>query len=111
MARSAWSERGYISSRVCQEEDDPNAFFYEEEWSTAADLERQIRSSRYTSLLSFMEAAKAPPRIEFRFISEVRGLEYVEEIRLAPTVLSEPKEMASEAGTAPVQSNRNRGLS
>ena len=109
MARSARSERGFLSSRVCHKEDDANVFFYEEEWSTAADVEKQICSSRYTELLALMEAAKAQPRIEFRFISEVRGLEYIEDIRLAPNMMRSPTQMTGEAATAPVQSERERG--
>ena len=84
--------------------------FYEEEWVTDADLEKQICSSRYTSLLALMEAAKAPPRIEFRFISGVRGLDYIEDIRLTPARLNAAKDTAGEAATGTFQSKRNPSL-
>jgi quinol monooxygenase YgiN len=84
LARSAHSERGFISSRVCQEETNSSELFYEEEWSTRQDLERQIRSPRYSQLLALMEISKTQPKIEFRLVSEVRGLEYIEALRLGP---------------------------
>jgi quinol monooxygenase YgiN len=82
LARSARSERGFISSRVCQEEANSNEFFYEEEWTSREELERQIRSPRYSRLLALMETSKTQPRLEFRLVAEVRGLEYVETLRL-----------------------------
>lgn len=55
---------------------------YVEEWASPADLEREICSARFTLLLSVMEAAPKAPSLEFRFISQTRGLDYVKEIRL-----------------------------
>jgi hypothetical protein len=52
-----------------------------EEWATVADLEREIRSPRFIRLLSAMEDAPNPPSLEFRFIPQTRGLDYIEEVR------------------------------
>jgi hypothetical protein len=60
---------------------DPRCFCYVEEWATPTDLEREIRSARFTRLLSVMEDAPKPPNLEFRFISKTRGLDYIEEVR------------------------------
>ena len=73
---------GFISCRLCQEADDANAIFYVEEWYTPEDLDRQIRSSHYTRLLSIMEAAAEPPELRLSWVTDVRGLEYLEAVRL-----------------------------
>jgi quinol monooxygenase YgiN len=54
---------------------------YVEEWATEIDLERRVRSDRFTWLLAVMEAAEKPPEIRFDFCESSRGLDYVEEIR------------------------------
>jgi hypothetical protein len=40
-------------------------------------LERELRTDRVTQLLALVETAAQPPLVEFRVISETRGLEYV----------------------------------
>ncbi len=62
---------------------DPRCLCYMEEWAAPIDLGREIRSARFTRLLSIMEGAAERPKLEFRFISQTRGLDYVEEARLA----------------------------
>jgi hypothetical protein len=59
---------------------------YTEEWSSEADLRRELQSDRFTSLAGLMEAATEPPFVEFVLPHGTRGLEYVEEVRseLAP---------------------------
>jgi quinol monooxygenase YgiN len=54
---------------------------YEEEWATEADIQRRIRSDRFTSLLSVVESAQEPPRVQFDFVTTTRGLDYVAEVR------------------------------
>ena len=54
---------------------------YGEGWATEADARRRIRSADFTSILSVMECASEPPRIEFDFVSLTRGLDFVEEVR------------------------------
>jgi quinol monooxygenase YgiN len=62
-----------------------NSFFYVEEWATQKDLEREMQSDRFTRLLSIMESSPAPPMLEFRFVSQIRGLDYIAEVRSART--------------------------
>ncbi len=73
---------GFISSRVYLDADHPDALCYVEEWQTAEDLDRQIRSSHYTRLLALMEEAAEVPALRLNWVSEVRGLEYLEAVRL-----------------------------
>jgi quinol monooxygenase YgiN len=63
---------------------DPDATVrYIEEWSTEADMRRRVLSDRFTSLLSVFESAHEPPRLQFYFVEQTRGLDYVAEVREA----------------------------
>jgi quinol monooxygenase YgiN len=54
---------------------------YGEGWVTEADARRRIQSDDFTSILSVMECASEPPRVQFDFVSLTRGLDFVEEVR------------------------------
>jgi len=54
---------------------------YVEEWAGEADLRRHVRSDRFTSLLGILETSAEPPRVQFHFVQETRGLEYAAELR------------------------------
>jgi quinol monooxygenase YgiN len=61
---------------------DPDSIVhYTEEWTTEASMRERVRSDRFTSLLSVLEQAHEPPRVQFDFVTSTRGLDYVEEIR------------------------------
>lgn len=60
----------------------PRSLCYVEEWAAPADLEHEIRAPRFTRLLSVMEGAPVRPSLEFRFISQTRGLDYIEAVRV-----------------------------
>jgi len=81
LTRGARAEKGFVTSRLCLEADDANTIHYEERWQTREDFEDQLRSSRYTRLLALMESAAKQPSLEFHFISETRGLEYLAAVR------------------------------
>ena len=40
-----------------------------------------VRSERFTQLLEVLEAAREAPCIQFDFVTETRGLDYVAEVR------------------------------
>jgi len=69
------------SALLYAEVGEPGALYYVEEWLNAEDLAREVRTARFTRLLELMEAAAEPPVLEFRFVSEVRGLDFVAETR------------------------------
>ena len=73
---------GFISCHLCQEADDANTICYAEEWQTSEDLDRQIRSSHFTRLLALMEEAAEPPELRLNWVTDVKGLEYLESVRL-----------------------------
>jgi quinol monooxygenase YgiN len=76
------AEPGFISCRLCQEADHANTICYEEQWHTSEDLDRQIRSSHYTRLLTLMDEAAEPPKLRLNWVTEVKGLEYLQAVRL-----------------------------
>ncbi len=53
-----------------------------EEWRTPEELDQQIRSSHYTRLLAVMEESAEPPELRLNWITDVKGLEYLERVRL-----------------------------
>lgn len=73
---------GCSGSRLYLDAVNSGSLFYLEDWTNPADLERELRSARFTRLLSVMEGAPQRPGLDFHFISQTRGLDYVEEVRL-----------------------------
>ena len=76
------AEPGLLACRLYVNADNPDAICYVEEWQTPEDLDKLIRSSHYTRLLALMEAAAEPPDLRLNWITEVKGLEYLEAVRL-----------------------------
>jgi quinol monooxygenase YgiN len=81
LLRTTRLEPGCLSCAVWSEPD--SIIRYEEEWATEDDIRRRIRSDRFTSLLSVVESAQEPPRVQFDFVTATRGLDYVAEVRQA----------------------------
>ena len=90
-------EPGFISCRLYSQVDDHEALCYVEEWQTAQDLDHQIRSIHYTRLLALMEEAVLPPDLRISWVTDVKGIEYLEAVRLG------------ELGTASVPPPRGLG--
>src|SRR5262245_66627722 len=67
---------------VFQEVGGPGTALYIEIWREAAQLEVHIRSRAYEQLLAIVETAAAPPELRFDFVTETRGLAWVEQLRL-----------------------------
>jgi quinol monooxygenase YgiN len=59
---------------------------YVEEWETPEELERHMRSAHYERLLAVMEASDRPPVLQYCSIVHVKGLEYLEAVRLGTAV-------------------------
>jgi quinol monooxygenase YgiN len=81
LIRQARAEKGFITCRLCLEADSADTIYYEERWATQKDFEEQARLPRYFQLLALMESATEPPSLEFHFVSETRGLEYLARLR------------------------------
>src|ERR1700736_6711482 len=75
-------EPGCLACRLYQEIGNGEELLYVEEWETAEHLERHMRSGRYERLLAIMEASTQPPVLRYHLVSAVKGLEYLEIVRL-----------------------------
>lgn len=75
-------EPGCLGCRVWTEDnDDEGTVRYVEEWASEDAMRLRVRSERFTLLLEVLEAAPSPPSVQFDFVAETRGLDYVEEVR------------------------------
>lgn len=55
---------------------------YMEHWHSSQELEQHIQSSIYLRILTAMELAAEAPQINFYEVSETKGLELVESLRI-----------------------------
>ncbi len=76
-------DRGCGGCHLYADVGEAGSLLYVEEWATRRDLEREMRSDRFTRMLSVMESSPMAPVLEFRFVSQTRGLEYIAEVRSA----------------------------
>lgn len=83
-------EPGCLGCRVWTEDSDESTVRYVEEWETEDAMRERVRSERFTRLLEVLESAPSPPRIQFDFVTETRGLDYVAEARDIDGMLEAP---------------------
>jgi quinol monooxygenase YgiN len=81
VATAAQWAPGWLQSHVSRDVDESSLLHYLEEWLTDEDAAREVRSARFCRLLELMETAAEPPDLQFRFVPEVRGLDYVAVVR------------------------------
>jgi quinol monooxygenase YgiN len=74
-------EPGCLGCRVWTEENDESTVRYVEEWATEEAIRQRVRSERFTRLLEVFESAQEAPCVQFDFVMETRGLDYVAEVR------------------------------
>ncbi len=79
-------EPGCRSCELYLDAGNGDELLYVEEWETTEQLERHMRSCRYERMLALMEASDRPPVLRYYSISDVKGLEYLEAIRLGNAV-------------------------
>lgn len=75
-------EKGCLSCLLYQAWSNPNVLYMESRWETAADLIQHIRSDNYKRLILLMELGDEAPKIEFLTVTEVKGLDFIKDIRL-----------------------------
>ena len=83
-------EPGCLACGLYEEVGDGESLLYVEEWETAEQLERHMRSARYERLLAVMEISARPPVLRYRTASDSRGMEYLEAVRLGAPVRPAP---------------------
>ncbi len=83
LMRQARHNEGCSAAHIAADATAGDAFWYIEDWDDVETLEGELRSDRFSQLLALMETSAQPPLLEFRMISETRGLEYVTAVREA----------------------------
>jgi quinol monooxygenase YgiN len=78
---SARLDRDCMRSQVLEDPDVPGTIIYLEEWSTEEAVARRVAADQFATLLALMETASSRPSLEFRVVTQVRGLEFVEAVR------------------------------
>jgi len=78
-------EPGCLECRVWTE-DHETCVRYEEVWATDEAARRRVRSDGFTRILELLESVPQPPTLRFEFVSDTRGLDYVEEARNMDTL-------------------------
>jgi quinol monooxygenase YgiN len=78
---STRSQPGCERCEVTTELGDVAVIHYLERWTTEADLRRQVRSVRFSSLAELLERATDAPVVRFLLAGGTRGLDYADEVR------------------------------
>jgi len=73
-------EPGCLGCRVWTEDHD-SYVRYEEVWATEEAIRLRVQSDEFTRLLELLESAPEAPSLRFDFVTDTRGLDYVEEVR------------------------------
>jgi quinol monooxygenase YgiN len=90
LASATRLEEGCLGCRVWTEETDEFTVRYVEEWTTEESIRLRVRSERFTRLLEVFESAQEAPCVQFDFVMETRGLDYVAEVRNRDGILEDP---------------------
>ena len=78
--------RGCISCSVYQEAGNHCSVVFEEKWKSDADLQRHLRSEDYQKVLMVIEMADTRPEIRFETVSDLGGVEIIEDARTGSKV-------------------------
>lgn len=73
---------GCVRCSISQNVDEPSSIIYTEEWQAEADLANHVRSPRYLQLLAIIDLSTCEPEVKFYTTTEIKGMEYIEAIRL-----------------------------
>ena len=84
-------EPGCLDCRIWTDDGEESVVRYLEVWATEDAMRRRVQSKRFTQLLEVLESAAAPPSVRFEFVTETRGLDYVEEVRHLDRLLGSSK--------------------
>ncbi len=74
-------ETGCISCRLYQDLKNPDVLTWIEEWETRADLDRHLRSRRFTRILAALDMVDADPEVRFDTVVETSGMQLIEQAR------------------------------
>ena len=75
------NERGCLSFQAFRDLEDKNGFHLIADWETVEDLERYLRSARFSVLLGTKSLLCEPPEIQIHTVSHSEGMETVNTAR------------------------------
>ena len=81
MIESTENERGCLSFQAFRDIEDKNGFDLIAKWETREDLDRYIRSDRFSVLLGTKSLLCEAPQIEIHTVSHSEGMETVKAAR------------------------------
>ena len=81
---AARAARGCLNCSLTTSMAEQMTISYVEDWRTEDDLQRELRSERFTALAELLESASGHPSVEFTLPGAVRGIEYAQQVRNAP---------------------------
>jgi len=76
-------QSGCSDAHLAADIDAADDFWYLENWENVQALDDELRTDGFSQLLALIETSVRPPLLEFRVITETRGLEYVTAVREA----------------------------
>lgn len=88
-------EKGCLSCLLYQAWSNPNVLYIESRWETNADLIKHIRSDNYKRLILLMELGDEAPTVEFLTVTEVKGLEFIKDVRLRQMPFAEDPKLSN----------------
>ncbi len=75
-------EAGCLGCRLYKDVRDERAVMLEEFWICEDDVKRHLRSKKYGKVLIIIEMASESPEIRFDIISDSKGAEIIEKVRI-----------------------------
>ena len=75
------AQPGCISMAFYQDTNNPEIMMLLEEWEDWSGIENYIRSDAYRSILELIELSSDQPEINFRSVSNTKGMEFIERLR------------------------------
>lgn len=81
LAKTVRTVPGCVAVDVYKTAGFPRFICYDEIWESEAMLRAMIASPHFSQLAALMELSSEPPACEFRFISQIYGLEFAERVR------------------------------
>ena len=75
------AEPSCSASQVYEEDGPESAVLYVEEWESESEFRDHVRSELYRRVLAAIDLSKSAPEVCFYTVSNVQGLELVQEIR------------------------------
>ena len=75
------AEPSCSASEVYEEDGPEAAVLYVEEWNSESEFRDHVRSELYRRVLAAIDLSKSAPEVCFYSVSNIQGLELVQEIR------------------------------